>query len=175
MVDRLERTFPHQPHLRGVGYVGSNLWALSDKELEGHMWVCWDPLPAPHFRQPPIHLPSAWPLSPGLGQWDPGRQAPSTGLPTPHSVSDLRLAGGAPHKSSCKLPCQHTHSFLSLPLPFNLSKPNLRCPLLQEVLPDLPQHTHTHTRTCTHARSSSVLRWGLSGQNDRVGLLCLQE
>lgn len=43
MVDRLERTFPHQPHLRGVGYVGSNLWALSDKELEGHMWVCWDP------------------------------------------------------------------------------------------------------------------------------------
>ena len=32
--------------------------------------------------------------------------------------------------------------FLSLSLPVNLSKPNLRCPLLQEVLPDLLIYTH---------------------------------
>lgn len=112
MVDHLERTFPHQPHLRGWGgHMGFRLWALSDKELEGHLWVCWDPpsLCPLQTRKPPIHLPSAWPLSPGLGQWDPGRQAPPTGLPTPHSVSYLRLAGRTPQRSFCKLPCQHTH------------------------------------------------------------------
>ena len=74
MVDHLERTFPHQPHLRGWGgHMGFRLWALSDKELEGHLWVCWDPPACAHFRP---GSPPATCLQPGpsLLDWSSGIQ-----------------------------------------------------------------------------------------------------
>ena len=45
------------------GYMGSRLWALSDKELEGHLWVCWDPPPVPTSDQEAPH-PPAFSLAP---------------------------------------------------------------------------------------------------------------